>query len=183
MGYYKQLGFDVAETCGATYNDFVDMVNRGAKFVVIRSSYGKNSEDSMFTTYCSYADQLGLEKMAYHYSYALNPYEAILEAQNCKRVIDASGVGLSMVWYDLEEYHQPSTEIARSFINALGLNCGVYASYSFIQDFIDWQSLGCPIWNAQYSSNDDFGGYMWQFAGNVHVVDGIVDLNYRYIPE
>lgn len=183
MGYRQELGFDVSEVGGATYADFRHMVDRGAKFVVIRSSYGLYSKDSMFETYCQYADDLGLEKMAYHYSYAKNPAEAAIEANNCRSVIENSGVGLSLVWYDLEEYKEPSTEKARTFINNICLNCGVYASYYFLQDFIDWRSLGCPIWNAQYSANDDFGGYMWQFKGDVQVVDGLVDLNYRYIPE
>lgn len=183
MGYRKELGFDVAEVCGATEKDFEEMVNRGAKFVVIRSSLGKYTKDTMFEHYCALADDYGLEKMAYHYSYARTADDAILEARNCLDVIHKAGVGLSTIWYDLEEYPEPSTEKARAFIKELDLNCGVYASYSFIQDFIDWRSLGCPIWSAQYSSNDDFGGYMWQYAGNIKIVDGLVDLNYRYIPE
>lgn len=184
MGYSKQLGFDVSEVSGATRADFEDLVNRGAKFVVIRSSYGQHSTDSKFMEYWNYANELGLEIMAYHYSYARTPEDAVNEAINCKNFISNTGVGLSMVWYDLEEYKQPSTEIARAFLKAMGnWNCGVYASYSFINDFIDWRSLGCPIWSAQYNSTDDFGGYMWQFAGDVKVVDGLVDLNYRYIPD
>lgn len=183
MAYAKQLGFDVAEVCGATFNDFQEMVNRGAKFVAIRSSYGLHSKDEMFEQYCSYADQLGLEKMAYHYSYAKNADEAAIEAENCRNVIANSGVGLSIVWYDIEEYPEPSTDKARAFLDNIGLNCGIYANYNFLTNYIDWQSLGCPVWNAQYSSVDDIGAYMWQFQGDVPVIDGSVDLNYRYIPE
>lgn len=182
MGYTKQLGFDVSEVSGATYNDFVEMVNRGAQFVVIRSSYGMNSKDDMYETYCSYADQLGLEKMAYHYSYAKSVDDAIQEAYNCRNVIDNAGYGLSMVWYDIEEYPEPSTDKARAFLDNIGLNCGIYANYNFLTNYIDWQSLGCPVWNAQVPY-DDIGGYMHQYSLDQRVVDGLVDYNYRYLPE
>ena len=44
----KILGYDVSENNNFTLNDFQTMVNNGAEFIVIRSSYGRHSQDSKF---------------------------------------------------------------------------------------------------------------------------------------
>ena len=46
------FGYDVSENNTFTIDDFRSMVDNGAEFVVIRSSYGKHSEDSKFKEYC-----------------------------------------------------------------------------------------------------------------------------------
>lgn len=181
MDYKEVQGFDVAEVGGASYRDFQEMVNRGCKFVVIRSSYGLYSADSMFTTYCQWADELGLEKMAYHYSYARNDCDALQEARNCAKIIADSGVGLSMIWYDVEEYAEESTSKCRTFLDNVGLNCGIYANWNFLTNYIDWRSLGCAVWNAQ-TPNDDIGGMMWQYELDVPIIDGSVDLDIKRVP-
>ena len=73
------------------------------------------------------------------------------------------------------------TEMCRAFGETLGLNWGVYASYSWIQNYIDWQSLGCPIWNAEWGNEDDFGGYVWQHTDSLQFDGHTFDGNKMYI--
>jgi len=43
------------------------------------------------------------------------------------------------------------TAICRAFLDtSKPLDCGIYASYSWLQDYIDWRILGCAVWNAQW---------------------------------
>ena len=183
----KIFGYDVSENNNFTLNDFQTMVNNGAEFIVIRSSYGKHSQDSKFLEYCEYADQVGLKKMAYHYGYAASPEDAIEEAQNCANVINSSGKGFDIIWYDMEEdcmlKSGQATAIAQSFLSNLGLNAGIYASESPLSDgTIDWKSLGCAVWNAEYGPTDDIQAMMWQFEiGKLNGQD--IDKDYEYIPD
>ena len=73
------------------------------------------------------------------------------------------------------------TNICKAFLDTIKpLNAGVYASYSWLEDYIDWKSLDCPIWNAQYNREDFFKGYMWQYTDS-EVIDGkTFDANILY---
>lgn len=181
------FGYDVSENNTFTIDDFRSMVDNGAEFVVIRASYGKHSEDSRFKEYCEYADQVGLRKMAYHYGYASTPDDAVEEAQNCANVVNNSGFAFDIVFYDMEEPQMlrsgQATEIAKAFLDNVGLNAGIYASESPLTDgTIDWKSLGCAVWNAEYGSTDDIQGYMWQFK--IGTLNGKeVDMDYQYLPD
>ncbi|MBR6887998.1 MAG: hypothetical protein IKN16_06080, partial [Selenomonadaceae bacterium] len=84
---------------------------------------------------------------AYHYSYALTPADAIIEAQFCKRIIAEAGVLLELpVFFDMEDddgykarhrFHftrRNITDICAAFLDAIKpLNCGVYASLSWLE--------------------------------------------------
>lgn len=131
---------------------------------------------------------------AYHYSYALNPADAIIEADFCKRIIHEAGVVLELpVFFDMEDADgykarhgfdfskRNVTVICRAFLDTIKpLDCGVYASYSWLQDYIDWQSLGCAVWNAQWGFRDDFKGFMWQFTDKLQIGDKQFDGNILY---
>jgi GH25 family lysozyme M1 (1,4-beta-N-acetylmuramidase) len=114
---------------------------------------------------------------AYHYDYSLSVEDARANAQNCRAAIDAAGVLLELpVFYDMEDADgwkaqhgfeaDPTlvTEMCRAFGEELGLKWGVYASYGWLSDIIDWQSLGCSIWNAEWGPEDDISGYVWQWT-------------------
>ena len=66
--------------------------------------------------------------------------------------------------------------MCQAWLDSIGLNSGVYASYSWLQNRIDWRGLGCPVWNAEWGDSDDLGGYVWQdteqFWLGSHSVDG-----------
>ena len=178
----KMKGIDVSENNGAI--DWQAVKNEGIEFVIIRCSYGLHSKDGNFAENVAGAHEVGLKVGAYHYSYALTVDDAIQEAVNCREAIDSTGVGIELpVFFDMEDADQYKanhsfsfstediTAICKAFIDNLGLDCGVYASYSWLMDKIDWQSFGCAIWNAQYNAEDDFKGYMWQYTDH-EVIDG-----------
>ncbi|CQR71695.1 Autolytic lysozyme [Sporomusa ovata DSM 2662] len=184
-------GIDVSENNGTV--DWQAVANAGIEFVMIRCSYGLQSKDEMFAKNVAGAKAAGLKVGAYHYSYALSVEDAIQEAANCREAIESTGQLLELpVFFDMEDADgykrrkgfafDPTeiTDMCREFIDNVGLDCGVYASYSWLADYIDWRSLGCAVWNAQWGRNDDIRGYMWQYTDNL-VIDGrAFDGNIKY---
>lgn len=175
-------GIDVSDNNGQV--NWQAVAAAGMEFAIIASSYGKVGRHDRFLENVIGAHDAGLKVGAFHYSYALTPDDAIIEAQNCKSAINDSGVLLELpVFFDMEDAdgykknhdfdfsRSNITAICSNFINSLSLNCGVYASYSWLQDYIDWPSLGCSVWNAQYNITDDFKGYMWQYTDSL-IIEG-----------
>lgn len=183
-------GIDVSESNGTV--DWQAVKDAGIEFVMVRCSYGLNSQDSNFAENVAGAHAVGLKVGAYHYSYALSVDDAIQEAANCRETIASAGVALELpVFYDMEDAdgykashgmptNETITEMCKAFLDNLGLNCGVYASYSWLSSVIDWQSLGCSIWNAQYNTEDDFKGYMWQYTDSLEIGGKTFDGNVLY---
>lgn len=185
-------GVDLSYFNGAV--DFEKLKAAGIDFAICRSSYGRKHFDETFQRNVDNAHRAGLICGAYHYSYALTPNDAVQEAQYCKWIIERSGVFLELpIFFDMEDgdgyklYHgfnfsrKNVTSICRAFLeNMQPLNCGVYASYSWLEEFIDWKSLNCPIWNAQYYREDFFKGYMWQFTDNLNIAGKTFDGNILY---
>jgi GH25 family lysozyme M1 (1,4-beta-N-acetylmuramidase) len=186
-------GIDVSENNG--YVDWQAVADAGIKFAIVRSSYGRNSRDENFLQNVAGAHEVGLKCGAYHYSYALSPRDAYREAQNCKQTIDEAGVLLELpVFFDMEvavhykvshdfDFSRENiTEICRVFLKEIKpLDCGVYASYSWLEDYINWQDLGCAVWNAQWSAHDDLQGYMWQYTDSLNIGGKIFDGNLLYL--
>ena len=185
-------GVDVSTFNG--YVDWQDLKAAGIDFAICRSSYGKKHFDETFQRNVEAAHNAGLICGAYHYSYALTTDDAAEEAQYCKWLIDNSGVLLELpIFFDMEDgdgykaYHgfnfskRNVTAVCKAFLdNIKPLNCGVYASYSWLEDLIDWESLNCPIWNAQYYRQDFFKGYMWQYTDNLVIGGKPFDGNILY---
>ena len=150
----------------------------GIDFAICRTGYGKTGFDENFQHNVEEAHKAGLICGAYHYSYALTPADAVAEAQFCKGIIERAGVLLELpVWFDMEdgdEYkrrhnfdfsRQNVTAICKAFLDGIKpLNCGVYSNLSWLEEFIDWKSLGCEIWSAQWNKEDNFKGRMWQYT-------------------
>ncbi|MBE8951329.1 MAG: hypothetical protein SR3Q1_12215 [Quinella sp. 3Q1] len=51
---------------------------------------------------------------------------------------------------------------------------------SIYNGFIDWRSLGCPIWNAQWGKRDDLRGFLWQFTDRLKIANSFFDGNILY---
>ena len=196
-----KIGIDVSENNG--HIDWDDVRDCGVEFVIVRCSYGRNSADEMFLENVNGAHSVGLQCGAYHYGYGLTPEQAQQEAQNCKRVIEEAGVLLELpVWYDMEDAdgykrrngfdfsRENVTEMCRVFLDEIHpLDCGIYASLSWLQDFIDWRDLGCAVWNAEWMNGsnpspnpnqDSLGGYMWQFTDEKLIGGRFFDGNLLY---
>ena len=173
-------GIDVSE-----HNGFINwqaVADAGYEFAIIRCTYGRSGEDERFVENVNGAHAAGLRVGAYHYSYALGVEDACREALHCKHVIDTAGVLLDLpVFFDMEDADrykadhdfafdaEEITDICREFINNINLKCGVYASLSWLIDYIDWRSLGCPVWNAQWGDEDDFEGMIWQYTDKEYI--------------
>ena len=174
-------GIDVS-----VFNENVDwqaVKEAGIDFAICRTGYGKSGLDENFQRNVEAAHNAGLICGAYHYSYALTPSDAAAEAAFCKGIIERAGVLLELpVWFSMAdsddykkrhffEFTKPHvTNICKAFIdNIKPLNCGVYASLSWLEDYIDWQTLGCDIWSAQYNTEDNFKGRMWQFTNALQI--------------
>lgn len=186
-------GIDVSENNG--HIDWQAVAAAGMKFAIVRSSYGRYAADGDFIRNVNGAHDAGLLCGAYHYSYAMDPYQAMQEAQNCKRVIDEAGVLLELpVFFDMEDADgykkrkgfdfsmENVTEICRQFLAEIRpLDCGVYASLSWLENYIDWRSLGCAVWNAQWSDRDDIQGYMWQYTDDLIIGGKVFDGDILYL--
>lgn len=166
----------------------------GIEFAICRTGYGKNGYDETFLRNVNGAHEVGMICGAYHYSYAMNPSDAIIEADFCKRIIAEAGVLLELpVFFDMEDgdYYKERhgfqwtrhnmTNICRAFIETIKpLNCGLYTSVTWLENYIDWRSLKCPVWNAQWNVRDDFGGYMWQYTDKLWIGGKQFDGNILY---
>lgn len=186
-------GIDVSENNG--FVDWQAVADAGIKFAIVRSSYGRNSRDENFLRNVEGAHSVGLKCGAYHYSYALTPEQARQEARNCKNAIDEAGVLLELpVWFDMEDadgYKRKYdfdfsadnvTAICKVFLEEVKpLDCGVYASLSWLENYIDWQGLGCAVWNAQWGDSDDLQGYMWQYTDSLNIGGKAFDGNVLYL--
>lgn len=165
----------------SVFNENVDwaaLKAAGIEFAIVRTGYGKTGFDENFQHNVEEAHKAGLICGAYHYSYALTPSDAAAEAAFCKGIIERAGVLLELpVWFamsDDDEYKKRHffeftrahvTNICKAFLdNIKPLNCGVFANLSWLEEFIDWQSLGCEIWSAQWNTEDNFKGRMWQYT-------------------
>lgn len=150
----------------------------GIDFAICRTGYGKSSFDENFQHNVEAAHKAGLICGAYHYSYALTPSDAAAEAAFCKGIIERAGVLLELpVWFammDADDYKKRHgfeftrshvTNICKAFLdNIKPLNCGIFSNLSWLEEFIDWKSLGCEIWSAQWNTEDNFKGRMWQYT-------------------
>ena len=165
----------------SVFNENIDwqaLKAAGIDFAICRTGFGRTDADETFAAQVDGAHKAGLICGAYHHSYALNPAAAAEEARFCKSIIERAGVMLELpVWVyvaDSDGYKKRNgfdfsranvTAICRAFLdNIKPLNCGVYSNYSWLTDFIDWQSLGCQVWNAQWGDQDSLHGKMWQFT-------------------
>lgn len=184
-------GIDVSENNG--FVDWQTVKDAGMEFAMVRTGFGRRDKDSHFDENVAGAHSVGLKVGAYHYSYALNADRAVEEAAFCKKIIDESGVGLELpVFFDMEDadgYKKRNgfnfdpeliTEMCRTFISNLGLDCGVYASLSWLANYIDWRSLNCAVWNAEWGSSDSIKGYMWQYTNSLYIAGKQFDGNILY---
>lgn len=174
--------------------DWQLLKDNGIQFAICRTGYGKSGIDESFLRNVDGAHKAGMKCGAYHYSYALNPADAIIEADFCKRIIHEAGVLLELpVFFDMEDadnYKRAHgfnfskrnvTDICRASLDSIKpLDCGIYASYDWLDRLIDWRSLGCAVWNAQWGRYDDFKGYMWQYTDSLFIGGKQFDGNIIY---
>ena len=185
-------GVDVSEHNSMTLQDFQNIADEGYKFAIIRLGFGSHTMDEDFISNLENAKLAGLRVSVYHFSEALTPWQAREEAKFVKKVLEENGIGCERVWFDMEnsswkerndfDYSMENcTEICREFIEEMGeYEVGVYANYDWFTNRIDWESLGVPIWVAQYGNSDDIGGLMWQYTESEWIAGKYYDANISY---
>ena len=194
-------GIDVSDNNG--FVNWQAVADSGIEFAMIACSYGKTGRHDRFAENVNGAHAAGLKVGAYHYSYALTPEDALEEARNCKSVIEEAGVLLELpVFFDMEdadrwkEQHgfdfspENVTAICKNFIDNIGLDCGVYASQSWLDGLIAWRDLNCAVWNAEWikpgedpddrPDGDSIKGYLWQYTDKLIIDDKEFDGNILY---
>lgn len=179
-------GIDVSEHNGVI--DWQAIKNAGIQFVFIRCSYGL-TEDSRFRENVYNANKAGLLCGAYHYSYALTPERAFEEACFVSQLIQLSGCFLALpIFLDMEDADnfksrrmninkENITKIAARFIYTLEseYDVGLYANLDWLERLIEWRSLGCAVWCAQWGDKDDFKGYAWQYTDRLNIQGKLYD--------
>ena len=192
-------GFDISENNATSDYGLVPdalfsaAVDAGCKFVYVRASWGNGHEDTCFKDSVEKAHAHGLKVGAYHYDYGLTPDDAARQARQCADIIDCAGVLLELpVFYDMEDtdkwkqnhgfdFNRSNiTAMCQAWLDNIGLNSGVYASLSWLQNRIDWQGLGCSVWNAEWGDTDDLGGYVWQDTDRLWLDNFSVDGDWMY---
>ena len=185
-------GVDVSEHNSMTQQDFYNLVDNGYTFAIIRLGFGSHTMDEDLLSNLNYASQAGMRVSVYHFSEALDPWQAREEARFVKETLEENGVSCERVWFDMEnsrwketndfDYSMENcTEICRAFIEEMGdYKVGLYANYDWFTNRIDWESLGVPIWVAQYGSSDDIGGLIWQYTESEWIAGKYYDANISY---
>lgn len=180
--------------------NYLSLKASGIDFAIIRSGFGKNSsqKDNLFEEHYAGLHYVGIPIGIYHYSYLTSEENAVLEARNCLEFIKNKDIELP-VFLDVEEGR--SARLGKEKLtNAIilfceeiekhGLKAGVYASLNYFNNYIDVQKIidkGYKIWLAQYykeptaSFKIDF--WQWTSKGNVHGIEGNVDLDICYSDE
>lgn len=181
-------GVDVSEHNGLV--SWKELKANGIDFAIIRASWGQHM-DARFLENVYNALDAGLICGAYHYSYALTPEEAKRESEFCRKVIDESGALLELpVFFDFEDADgwksnngfcwENSTNVCEAFIKNMGLDCGLYASWYYLNRLIDWKSLKCAVWCAAWGEVDPLKGFMWQYTDKLNIGGKLFDGDYLY---
>ena len=207
-----KLGIDISYHNGLI--DWQAVKNAGVEFIIARCGYGPKVKwectlDETFFTNVEQAHKHSLNVGTYFYSYALTPDEARDEGKWVKDLITNSGISLEhFIGFDIEDADnfkrnnnfnfskEYMTEICQAFLNEMKpLDCGIYTSLSWLDDYIDWKKLNCAVWSAQwvdsYKANNysleqlhqynQLPTYMWQFTDSFKIGNKLFDANILYI--
>lgn len=186
-------GIDISEYQGEI--DFERVRASGIDFVMIRSGYGRNSDqrDGYLEQNIDGARKAGLNYGFYHYSYATTPERAAEEADFCLELIRGTDPTMPVA-YDVEDpslkglSREQLTAVARTFlerIRAAGYYPMLYASLNWLTTRFEPSLLEAyDVWLAQWASAPTYTGEfgMWQYtsSGRVPGISTAVDLNIAY---
>lgn len=169
-------------------------------FIILRRGYGVvPTQDPSYFEYYHNAKKIGINDISsYWFSYALDADEAKKEAENYLNLTNNDGVLLNAVIMDIEDnkkYERYKIKLTSKFVNTqiesfirvlknAGLNTAVYTSQWILQDLVDWdliRELGCGVWNAAYSQEDQIKGWIHQYTDNEYIESfGPFDANIMY---
>ena len=192
------LGIDVSAYQGNI--DWGRVKAYGINFAILRTTVKGGDMDSTFEANYAGANANGIAVSGYHFSYSLNPEQAVADANN---LIEKLGGKMFPIYIDLEWGTQGDlgkqavTDIAKAFIQtmqAAGYEAGVYSNTNWYKNYYypdQLAELVVKFWIAQYGYNTgdydenwkpNVGEYIWQYTskGAVDGIDGNVDMDMMY---
>lgn len=188
-------GIDVSKHNG-TIDWKAVKVSGKVDFAIIRAGYGKaiSQKDKQFESNYAGCKANGIPVGAYWYSYAVTPAEAEAEARTFIQAITGKQFEFP-VWFDIEEKNALVTgkknvsAIIRAFCTVMenaGYWCGVYASRSHIQSYMDEDvQRRYALWAAEWGAKLNYSGEVgiWQYSenGKISGIPGNVDLDVCYV--
>ena len=191
------LGIDVSKHNGMI--DWKQVVSSGkVDFAILRSGFGKASPkqiDTQFERNYAECKLYGMPIGVYHYSYALSPEQASLEADFVLEIIEGKTFEYP-IYFDIEEKAQANlskkqcTAIVEAFCTKLeqaGYWAGFYSYDSFYAtDIIPGTAEKYANWVAsiEHRKPTSCTNYeMWQYSwkGEIPGIVGEVDLNRCYV--
>ena len=189
-------GIDVSTHQGKI--DWAKVKKAGIDFAMLRSSFGWNSSgvDKQFFNNVEGCNANGIPFGAYHYSYALTPENARLEADFFLRIVKDTGVSLPL-YLDFEDKKQRALPVEKQVaiieaflerVTAAGYKAGLYMSKNSLEvlkkrnePLLEKYSIWAAQWNSHltYSGNCD----IWQYSseGKVDGIATAVDLDYSFV--
>lgn len=183
-------GIDISKWNGKI--DFQKVKNYGTDFLIIRSSYGKESPnqiDKRFEENYKNAKAVGIPVGVYHYSYADSVEDARKEAQFCLKNI--SGKQLEYpVCFDIEDRTQlclsnhQRTDICKAFceeIENAGYYVMIYCNFNWYKNYLCFDELKkYDLWLAHWDVTEpgtECGIWQKTNKGQIDGINGNVDLN------
>lgn len=175
--------------------DYGRVKQAGVRGVIVKITEGTSIEETWWG-HVSEAKKHGLKWGVYCYSHAATPEEAAEEANEVLYLLGGEIPPMG-VWFDFEsprclESDDP-TAVCSAFLNAInfkGIPCGIYASFSTLENVIDVAALAdyVPYWVAQYNKKcdfpDEFPGKVlagWQYSDSQSIGGVNVDFNEWYL--
>lgn len=167
----------------------------GVRGVIVKITEGQEIEETWWG-HVAEAEKRGLKWGVYCYSHASAPEEAAEEANEVLYLLGGKIPPMG-VWFDFEspaclESDDP-TAVCSAFLNAInakGIPCGIYASLSTFEAYIDVEALAdyVPYWVAQYNTKCDFPAEYpgkllagWQYSDSQSIGGVNVDFNEWYL--
>ena len=173
--------------------DWQAVKNSEVEFAILRVGYGREDyqKDETFEENYTGAKVVGMPIGIYHYSYALTPQEAIVEAETMLNWIKGKQFEYP-IYFDIEEQSIANTgkanctEIVKAFCSRLekeGYFVGVYANTNWFKNYLDYAELSklYSIWKADYRQDFDTSMacdiHQYTSDGSINGISARVDMN------
>ena len=85
-------GVDISEYNDIGFQDFLNIKDAGYEFVIIRLGFGTHTMDEKFLEHYENAKRAGLRISVYHFSEALDPETAVVEAKFVRDTFEKYGI-------------------------------------------------------------------------------------------
>ena len=180
-------------------------VKQNVDFVIIRSGFGYNTEDTRYVAHINGARDAGIPIAGiYHFSYAISPEDARIEAEFAIKQFNKMGLDKNTcaIFYDFEydsvRYGKDQgvtlgskecisfTEVFCGILKSKGYKYGVYCNNDYYNNYYN-RGKGMPegavLWYADYRSNATKSiiakADIWQKSstGRIDGINGNVDIN------